>query len=252
MLATKESTIVLKGGSIQTTGTRANGAIASGAGARIVLSDLSIQAAAGGAHGVMAVGGGTMKLTNVNMDTAGIHAAAIATDRGGGTIIATGGTLRTSGESSPALYSTGTISISGVKLSSISGVLIQASADRWGRKGANGGHAILIAERQTLRGSLIVGDTISSIDATLHHGTTLTEAVQGASLTLDATSKWSVEADSALAGLTEEANVSEKTISNIIGNGHTVTYKASNAQNAWLGGKTYPLSGGGELKAANE
>ena len=39
-------------------------------------------------------------------------------------------------------------------------------------------------------------------------------------------------------------------ITNIMGDGHTVTYAKSNAANSKLGGKTYALAGGGGLGVA--
>lgn len=146
---------------------------------------------------------------------------------------------------------TGFITISGVRLSSASGVLIESAAGRWGRKGANGGNAVFTADRQTLQGNFIVADGTSSISATLKNGTTLTGAVQGASLTLDASSKWNVQADSTVAALTNEAGLSGATISNVIGNSHTVTYDAKNSQNAWLAGKTYAPGGRRATRAEN-
>ena len=69
-------------------------------------------------------------------------------------------------------------------------------------------------------------------------------------LTLDGTSTWNVTADSHLASLMG-ALISGTTITNITGNGHTVTYDAGNAANSSLGGKTYALSGGGTLTPAS-
>ena len=55
--------------------------------------------------------------------------------------------------------------------------------------------------------------------------------------------------DSNLTSLTG-ARISGSTVTNIIGNGHTVTYAASLAANAKLADKTYKLAGGGELRPA--
>jgi hypothetical protein len=57
-----------------------------------------------------------MTLSNVKMTTAGKNSGAIATDSGGGTITATGGTVVTSGQDSPAVYSTGAITVTGATL----------------------------------------------------------------------------------------------------------------------------------------
>lgn len=330
VLAASSGKIVVHAGSISTTGSGANGAFAAGNGSVVELSDLSIKATGGGAHGVMAAGGGSMKLTRVNMDTAGQSSAAIATDRGGGSIAADGGTIKTSGFRSPALYSTGeitvshlamtstgaecaviegsnsitvidssmtcsqswgamlyqsfsgdaqgqeshftmrggsfsvqtgpvffvnnthgTITLSAVAISGTSGVLLSAAAAQWGNPGSNGGKATLIADRQQLPGDLVVGSADSTITATLKNHSELNGAVQGATLVLDASSQWAVQRDSKLLGLSDQDALSGDTITNIVGNGHTVTYKASDPHNAWLAGKIYKLAGGGKLALEN-
>lgn len=53
--------------------------------------------------------------------------------------------------------------------------------------------------------------------------------------------------DSSLTTLSDAAGISGSTITNIVGNGHTVTYQSSLSGNSSLGGKTYTLSGGGQL-----
>jgi len=56
-----------------------------------------------------------------------------------------------------------------------------------------------------------------------------------------------VTGDSQLMSLSDSSGISGTTITNIHGNGHTVTYDASLAANSALGGKTYTLAGGGQL-----
>ena len=145
----------------------------------------------------------------------------------------------------------GTITVSGVKLSGSSGVLLSATTDRWGNSGSNGGRAILNADHQQLPGDMVVGGANSSINATLKNSSTLDGAIQGATLTLDASSKWIVKSDSKLVGLSDQAGLSGDSFTNIVGNGHTVTYKASEKLNSWLGGKNYSLAGGGKLVPEN-
>jgi hypothetical protein len=332
VLATGGSSITMQGGTISTTGTGANGAFASGTGSSVDLSDVTISATGDGGHGVMATQGGSVSLTNVTMDTAGTHAAPLATDRGGGTVVATGGTYVSSGADSPGIYSTGAITVtggtytstgsesaviegansitltdstltsskadkwgvmiyqsmsgdatgtrgtftmtggslsntattgplfyvtnstgvitlSGVDVSAGSGILVDAATGNWGTSGSNGGTVLLIADAEMLMGDL-VADDISSIAATLQNRTTLTGAIDSAGLTLDATSTWVVTADSTLTSLTDPSGVSGTSVSNITGNGHTVTYDASLAANSWLDGGTYTLAGGGTLTPA--
>ncbi len=87
---------------------------------------------------------------------------------------------------------------------------------------------------------------ISSIEAVFQNNTTRAGAIQDASLRLDATSRWSVTADSVLRGLTV-ADPNAAAISCIEGNGHSVRYDSSAPANRWLNRKTYPLAKGGRL-----
>jgi len=158
-----------------------------------------------------------------------------------------GGSL--AAETGPLFFVTNTrgiITLTGVKTSIPSGVLVSAAADRWGRQGSNGGHAVLTADAMTLKGNLVC-DEISSITATLKNGTTLTGMVKGAALAIDSTSKWSVTEDSTLKSLAEIKGIADFFITNIEGNGHQVSYDANLAANQWLQGKTYTLAKGGQL-----
>jgi hypothetical protein len=173
-----------------------------------------------------------------------------------GTFTMTGGTLALTAASGPLFYvtnSTAVITLTGVSVTATSGTLIKASTGTWGNSGTNGGTVVLTADAQALTGDM-TADNISSIAATLKNGSSLKGAINTArtaksvSLTLDASSSWTVTADSCLTTLTDSA-IKGTTISNIIGNGHTVTYVSS--ANPGLGGKTYTLSGGGTLKPAS-
>ena len=120
VLAKDRSKISISNTTIKTTGTGANGVFACGNGASIDLTDVNIDCKASGAHGVDATIAGVLTMKNVNITTAGNGAAAaIATDRGGGTITANGGTVITTGTKSPAIYSTGNITVSNAALKSI-------------------------------------------------------------------------------------------------------------------------------------
>jgi hypothetical protein len=97
----------ISGGSVN-----ANGVFSTGTGSTVTLSEVTVKAYGDGAHAVMATLGGTMTLTDVDMITTDAHSGAIATDRGGGTITVKGGTVKTSGQDSPGIYSTGAITVS--------------------------------------------------------------------------------------------------------------------------------------------
>lgn len=172
-----------------------------------------------------------------------------------GTFTMTGGSLAFTPTSGPSFFvtnSTGLITLKGVQVSVASSTLLQAAGtDRWGTSGSNGGTAIFTADGQILSGNL-VADSISTITATLKNGSALTGAInadhtaKSVSLTLDASSTWTVTADSYLTVLTDVDGISGTTINNIIGNGHTVYYDSSACPQ--LGGLTYTLSNGGTLK----
>jgi hypothetical protein len=327
VLANNGSSVTITGGTISTTGSGANGVIPTGTGTLVTLKDLKIHATGGGAHGVMATGGATLVLENVDIDTTGGSGAPIATDRGGGTVTVTGGTFISSGQGSPAIYSTGVITVKDAKLTSAkpgaaviegsnsitledsdlsggsstsecvmiyqsfsgdagvgtgtftmnggsltatggslfwvtnthgvislkntkvttAGTLIKATSSQWGTSGKNGGTVTFTASGETLAGN-VTTDSISSADLLLKDGSSLAGTINAASLALDRTSSWTVTGDSVLTGLSDPDGISGTTITNIIGNGHTVTYNAGLAANSALGGKTFSLANGGTLK----
>ena len=71
--------------------------------------------------------------------------------------------------------------------------------------------------------------------------------IQYVSMTIDRSSKWIVEGTSYLTVLINE----DTTLSNIVDNGNTIYYDSLDKENAWLGAKTYTLSGGGKLQPMN-
>ena len=336
VLATSGSKITLTGCSITTSGTGANGVFATGSGTSIVLSRDTITCTKDGAHGVDATIAGLLTLTDVIISTAGAHGAAISTDRGGGTVTVTGGRAIASGQDSPGIYSTGTITahdatisatgseaavieganfitltntvlsgakgsrdrglmiyqsmsgdaqgtegtftmtggsfnwpsttgpamyvtnstgvitLTGVTVNNSSATLIKAGADQWGTTGSNGGTVIFTADGETLTGNIDL-DSYSSMTASLKNSSSLTGHIDAANtakaiaLTLDATSTWTVTANSYLTSLSDAGGISGTSITNITSNGHTVYYDASATASSPLGGKTYTLNGGGSL-----
>ena len=172
-----------------------------------------------------------------------------------------GGSLALEGTATtgPLFYvtnSTGVITLKGVQVTAASGTLLCAAGnDRWGSSGSNGGKVLFTADGQTLTGDM-AADSISSITAVLQNGSTWNGAINAAntakavSLTLDGSSTWIVTADSYLACLSNADGISDTTITNIIGNGHTVYYDASACPE--LGSLTYSLNGGGTLQPAGQ
>ena len=175
-----------------------------------------------------------------------------------GVFTMTGGSLSYTASNGPLFYITNTkgiLTLKGVDINAASGTIVRAEGnDRWGTSGSNGGTVVFTADGQILTGNLSA-DNISSISATLQNGSSLTGAINAdntsakINLTLDANSLWNVTADSHISCLVDADEISGSTITNIIGNGYTITYDA-NACPA-LGGLTYILSGGGTLQPAN-
>jgi len=68
-----------------------------------------------------------------------------------------------------------------------------------------------------------------------------------AALTIDSTSLWNVTANSTVTSLIDKSGISGTSITNIVGNGYTVTYNATLSANSYFGGLTYSLANGGSL-----
>ncbi|ESQ85861.1 hypothetical protein AEAC466_01400 [Asticcacaulis sp. AC466] len=130
------------------------------------------------------------------------------------------------------------IALDTVELRSTSGVILRAAADQWGELGRNGGDATLDARHQTLTGDFVT-DAISHIAVNLNDDSHFTGiATHNTDMTLDATSTWTLTADSAVGTLNGDR-------SRIDSQGHTLHYDTS--RNPSLNGATYTLPGGGQL-----
>lgn len=106
----------------------------------------------------------------------------------------------------------------------------------------------LTCSHQFLGGD-IVGDDISDIHLTLLRSSTFTGAISPDNsagffqISLTEDSVWQVSADSYVDVLLN----ADETLSNIISQGFTIYYDASQADNEWLKAQAYELSGGGAL-----
>jgi hypothetical protein len=253
-------TIVVKGGTMRTSGADSPGIYSTG-----VFTITGATISSTGAEAAVIEGSNSITLTDTDLSTsmAGKWGVMIYQSMSGdaagaqGTFTVGGGSLTSSASDGPLFYvtnSAGVIKLEGVDVTAASGTLVDAAAGRWGASGSNGGTAQLTAVAQALTGDL-VADKLSSVSLSLTDGSTLTGAVDAddsagsATLSLDATSTWSVTSDSHLTGLSDAAGISGTTIANITGNGHTVTYDPATCPS--LGGKTYTLQGGGTLKPAS-
>jgi hypothetical protein len=197
----------------------------------------------------MSIGTSTLVASNAT-DNHGILIYANTAGAGASTLSMTGGSYIWSSASASAaafyVYNqTATINLNGVAITnpSTSALLTAAS-------GSVGSQVTINAVGQTLSGNL-VADTSSMVTLSLASSSTLSGAVNhantasGITVTLDATSTWTLTTDSYVTVLNDTAGISGTAIANIVGNGHNLYYQSSS--NAGLGGATYTLSGGGSL-----
>jgi hypothetical protein len=249
-------TIVVSGGKATSTGSNAPGIYCIGT---IAVSGAEITSTK--SEGVIVEGTNSVTLTNSTLTSSkGTRNDGIMIFQSGsgdatgkeGTFSMKGGTYNWN-STGPAFYvtnDTGNINLKGVTINTNSSVLFKAAADEWGTNGANGGNMVISADSIALTGD-VVADKYSTIQLTLKNGATLNGAIDNShvassvKLTLDTNSIWNVSADSYISVLYDTASISDTSISNIYGNGHTVYYNTN--LNSALGGKTYTLNGGGTL-----
>ncbi|WP_158277435.1 hypothetical protein [Opitutus sp. ER46] len=114
--------VTLTGGSVTTAAAGANGLFATGSSAVITMTGGNITTTGTASHGIDVTYGGTINLNQVNVSTTGASAsAALSTDFGGGTLNVVGGIVRTTGEKSPAVYSTGNVTVTSATLTATTG-----------------------------------------------------------------------------------------------------------------------------------
>nr|WP_319537791.1 PKD domain-containing protein [uncultured Methanospirillum sp.] len=170
-------------------------------------------------------------------------------DVGTGSFVMDGGSFTS--KAGPAFFVTNTnatITLSNVHTSVSSDTLIRAAAtSRWGTTGDNGGHVVFNSNNVTLNGSLST-DSISSITANLSGRSSLSAQINSSALSLTSDSSWNVSGNSTLTTFQDSSAISGTSISNIIGNGYTVTYNPNLSANSYLANKTYSLQNGGILK----
>lgn len=177
------SSATLDGVTITTDSEGSNGVVAVDGGAANVTST-SITTTAGSSRGLHATFGGTITGADLTISTAGAHCADVATDRGGGTVTVTGtNSFTTAGEGSPLVYSTGTISVSGVTGTASSSEVVvvegknQATiTDSDVTSGAS--HAVMIY--QSMSGDAADADAATAVGAVTLSQTTVHAADSGA------------------------------------------------------------------------
>ena len=122
------STTTIKGGTINSNGTGANGVFSYGGngghnggdgdGTTVIIEDTKITTTGDGSGGIMTTGGGVTKAKNLTINTSGRSSAPIRTDRGGGKVTVEGGSYISNGLGSPVIYSTADVTVSDATLTS--------------------------------------------------------------------------------------------------------------------------------------
>ena len=122
----KEGTLNIKGGTVTTNGSHANGVFAYSNGT-INITDTTIKTSGNNSGAVMVTGGGTLNANNVTAVTDGNSSAPIRSDRGGGTLTVNGGSYTSNGTGSPVIYSTANITVNKADLKSTAseGVVVE-------------------------------------------------------------------------------------------------------------------------------
>lgn len=220
-----------------------NAAVLSAAGSRIYVTGGTIGSTDAGAAALFSTGAGSrLNVTNGIVSTAGASSPAIGASNGASMVITGGSLTATASDAvdvSAAGVSDAPVAITlagGAAVSTGTGTLFSVTS------GAVGS---ITLDSETVTGN-VTADATSSASVVLQHLTALAAAILGASVTLDATSTWTLTANSTIMVLSNPT-ISGTSITNIVGNGFTVTYSAALVGNAALGGKTYALAGGGQL-----
>ena len=128
LLVKDGSTTTIKGGTISSSATGANGVFSYGGnggrnggegdGTTVIIEDAMITTTGNGSGGIMTTGGGIVKAKNLTVNTSGRSSAPIRSDRGGGIVTVEGGSYTSSGQGSPVIYSTADITVSDAVLTS--------------------------------------------------------------------------------------------------------------------------------------
>lgn len=249
-----EGTITVDGGTLSASGDGSPNIYSTGS---ITVSNVT--GTATGSQIAVVEGKNAITITNCDLTGAGLNGIMLYQSTSGdaaeGTanFTATDCTLTTT-SSGPMFYVTNTdaeATLENTTLNFSGGILVNAAGNdtnNWGTPGSNGGSFMLTGINQLLTGD-VTCDSISSFGLVLTEGAVFTGAIDAAhtaqqtSISLDKTSVWNVTGDSYVTVITNALT----DCSNIISNGCTIYYDASNTANAWLNGATISLSGGGTL-----
>lgn len=116
LLATDGAQVTIEDSTVHSSAANGNGLFSYGKGTKVMAKNVTITTTSHNSGGIQTTGGGETEAENLTVSTSGNSSAAIRSDRGGGTVRVKGGTFHTSGEGSPAIYSTADIAVDGAAL----------------------------------------------------------------------------------------------------------------------------------------
>lgn len=111
IILVNNSTAALENLNLSSDADGANAIFATGEKAQITAKHIKIHTKNNSSRGLDATYGGTINAADVDITTEGAHCGALATDRGEGNVLVNGAKIKTSGEGSPCIYSTGNIQL---------------------------------------------------------------------------------------------------------------------------------------------
>ncbi|HRX58819.1 MAG TPA: hypothetical protein P5075_08610 [Eubacteriales bacterium] len=216
-----------------------NAAVAVIAQGNLSLQNSNITTSALGGHGLYAGGDGSvLEAENCYVATAGASSAGlVAMD--GAVLHFAGGTLSTEGNDSPCVLLGGgaALTLENTTLNSAQSVLITVLS----------GECTLDASAQALEGDFSIAEdaflTLHLSNGSSFTGTPGDELPARMSLTLDASSTWTLTGDACLSVFTN----GDATHQNIVSNGFSIYYDSNLTENEALGGQSFTLPGGGFL-----
>lgn len=239
-----EPAVIKRGGASSLAASRdvgTNAAVRAASGSRVYVTTGMITSSAPGAAAVFATGALSRVSLTGGLTTTHGAASPLLGASDGGDVIVQGGVLQADSSDAivvgapPDATRPVTVKIAGgASVTAGSGVLFRAIA---------GATATLTLEGETIAGAAIAASPGSRI---VLANTQWTGAATGVGVALDSASVWTVSATSSVTTLTGTV-IANGAIVNVVGNGFTVTYDATAPENAGLGGRAWPLAGGGML-----
>jgi hypothetical protein len=216
----------------------------------ITVNDASVSSL--GDNGGVIDGANSIILNNTILSGAknGVKLWKTAKMNGSATVTLTGGSITASG--GDAFYITGeTGNAASANITLKDGAVVSASSGRIMNVYKSSTGTLVADYEPSLTGDMY-SDSTSTLSVTLKNSTMLTGSAQRTAMTIDASSTWTVTANSTVTTITlDESKISGLNVLDIVGNGYIVHYDSTLAGNTYLNAQTYNLVNGGILTPDN-